>query len=81
MTAYHQWTKGKVLFAGWVSLLGWLTLKEDLKVTEEVVRSTLLLWAHGEYDDKVLFEQQVHGVWLLMEHGVKVEERSYSMVH
>mmetsp|Transcript_33045 Transcript_33045/g.67517 ORF Transcript_33045/g.67517 Transcript_33045/m.67517 type:complete len:265 (-) Transcript_33045:341-1135(-) len=81
LTAYHRRTEGKVPFAGCVCLSGWLTLKEDLNVTEEVAKSTPLFWAHGEYDDKVLFEQQAHGVGVLKEHGVKVEERSYPMGH
>lgn len=63
LAAYHRRGEGKVPFAGCVCLSGWLTMKDDLPaVTEEVKKSTPLFWGHGQYDDKVLFEQQAHGV-------------------
>ena len=52
LTAYHRRTQGKVPFAGCVCLSGWLTLKDDLSVTDEVAKSTPLFWGHGQYDDK-----------------------------
>lgn len=82
LTAYHRRTQGKVPFAGCVCLSGWLTLKDDLSVTDEVAKSTPLFWGHGQYDDKkVLFEQQKHGVDMLKSHGVDVTDRSYPMGH
>lgn len=53
LAAYHRRSENKVPFAGVVCLSGWLTLKDELKVTDEVAKSTPLFWAHGEYDDKV----------------------------
>eukprot|EP01082_Thalassiosira_pseudonana_P005971 g5666.t1.1.5e174189 g5666 g5666.t1 contig2:1016048-1016699(+) len=82
LTAYHRRTQGKVPFAGCVCLLGWLTLKDDLSVTDEVAKSTPLFWGHGQYDDKkVLFEQQKHRVDMLKSHGVDVTDQSYPMGH
>lgn len=81
LTAYHRRTEGKIPFAGVVCLSGWLTLKDELKVTDEVAKSTPLFWGHGSYDDKVLFEQQAHGVKKLQEHGVDVTHESYPIGH
>ena len=72
LAAYHRRTQGKVPFAGCVVLSGWLTLKDELKISEEVGKSTPLFWGHGQYDDKVLFEHQAHGVGMLREQGVDV---------
>lgn len=80
LTAYHR-RQGKVPFAGVVCLSGWLTLKEDLKVTEEVAKATPLFWGHGQWDDKVLFEQQAHGVEILRNQGVDVSDQSFPMGH
>lgn len=49
LAAYHRRTQGKVPFAGCVCLSGWLTLKDDLKVTDEVAKATPLLWGHGQW--------------------------------
>lgn len=81
LAAYHRRTEGKVPFAGCVCLSGWLTMKGDLKVTEEVAKSTPLFWGHGQWDDKVLFEQQEHGVGILREHGVDVTDLQFPMGH
>ncbi len=82
LAAYHQRGRGgKIPFAGCVCLSGWLTLKGDLTVTEEVARATPLFWGHGEWDDKVLFEQQAHGVGRLRELGVDVTDESYPIGH
>ena len=81
LAAYHQRQKDKVPFAGCVILSGWLTLEEDLSVAEEVKQKTPLFWGHGEYDDKVLFEQQPHGVQTLLDLGVDVQHSSYPMGH
>ena len=72
---------GKVPFAGCVCLSGWLTLKDELSITDEVAKSTPLFWAHGQYDDKVLFEQQAHGVDILKKQGVDITHKSYPMGH
>ncbi|KAL7483970.1 hypothetical protein ACHAW6_009615 [Cyclotella cf. meneghiniana] len=81
LTAYHRRTQGKVPFAGCVCLSGWLTLKDELVVLEEVANSTPLFWGHGRYDDKVLFEQQEFGVKKLQSHGVHVSHAAYPMGH
>ena len=74
---------GRVPFAGCVCLSGWLTLKDDIatSVTEDVARSTPLFWGHGQWDDKVLYEQQAHGVGVLRELRVDVTDESYPMGH
>ena len=60
---------------------GWLTLKGDLSVAEEVANSTPLFWGNGRFDYKVLFEQQAYGVDKLRELGVDVTDSSYPMGH
>lgn len=59
----------------------WLTLPEELKVPKEAAAKTPMLWAHGRYDDKVLFEQQAFGVNKLKEAGVTVTDTAYDMGH
>ena len=81
LAAYHRRTDGKVPFAGCVCLSGWLTLKDELKVTEQVAKSTPLFWGHGQFDDKVLFEQQAHGVKKLESVGVDVTHAAYPIGH
>jgi lysophospholipase-2 len=56
-------------FCACVALSGWLMLREDLVLSEEA-KKTPLLWGHGEYDDKVMFEHQFFGVKNLREQGV-----------
>jgi lysophospholipase-2 len=68
-------------FCACVVLSGWLTLRKDLVVSEEA-KKTPLFWGHGEYDDKVLFEQQFFGVKKLREQGVQeVTSKAYQMGH
>lgn len=67
LTAYQSKTR----YAGCVSLSGWLTLPDQLNVSDEA-KNTPLYWGHGTYDDKVLFNQQPHGVAKLREQGVNV---------
>jgi lysophospholipase-2 len=67
LTAYQSKTR----YAGCVSLSGWLTLPDQLNVSDEA-KKTPLYWGHGTYDDKVLFNQQPHGVAKLREQGVNV---------
>ena len=67
-------------FAACVSLSAWLTLVDELAVTEGA-KKTPLLWAHGRIDDKVLFEQQAFGVKKLREQGVDVTSKEYDMGH
>lgn len=81
ITAYHRRREGRAPFAGCVCLSGWLTLKDELSVTEEVAKATPLFWGHGQWDDKVLFEQQAHGVEKLRNVGVEVTDFSYPMGH
>lgn len=81
LAAYHRRGQDKAPFAGCVCLSGWLTLPGELTVTEEVARATPLFWGHGRFDDKVLFEQQAHGVAALRDRGVDVADGSYPMGH
>ena len=67
-------------FAACVSLSGWLTLKDDLDIPE-ATKQTPLFWGHGKYDDKVLFEQQAHGVDRLQQQGVTVQSKVYLVGH
>jgi predicted esterase len=67
-------------FAGCVALSGWLTLKNDLNIAEET-KTTPLFWGHGKYDDKVLFEQQAHGVDILKNKAVNVIAKVYPVGH
>ena len=67
-------------FAGCVSLSGWLTLKDDLDISV-ATKQTPLFWGHGKYDDKVLFEQQAHGVDILQQQGVTVLSKVYPVGH
>jgi predicted esterase len=80
LAAYRR-RQGKVPLAGCVCLSGWLTLKDDLSVSEEVAKATPLFWGHGQWDDKVLFEQQAHGVEKLRDLGVDVMDLSFAMGH
>lgn len=70
-------------FAGCVALSGWVTLKEevDANLKSSICVKTPLFWGHGEYDDKVLFEQQKYGVDFLKESGVAVDHHHYPMGH
>lgn len=65
-------------FAGCVSLSGWLTLQDELAVKAP---APPLFWGHGQYDDKVLFEQQAHGVALLSKQDVKITADFYPVGH
>jgi lysophospholipase-2 len=67
-------------FCACVALSGWLTLRNDLVVSEEA-KKTPLFWGHGDHDDKVLFEQQFFGVKMLREQGVQVTKKAYQMGH
>lgn len=66
--------------AGCAVLSGWLTLVDDIKITE-TSRSIPCFWAHGKYDDKVLFNHQKFGVEKLKEQGVHVNAYDYPMGH
>lgn len=81
LAAYHSssGSGGKKAFAGCGALSAWLTLKDNLVTTSQ----TPLFWGHGQYDDKVLFEQQAHGVeWLRTKCGVSdIESSDYPMGH
>ena len=71
-------SEGNGSFAACVNLSGWLTFGESNKVHDDVP----LFWGHGSYDDKVLFEQQAHGVNALADMGVTdVKDSSYDVGH
>ena len=67
-------------FAGCVCLSGWLTLVDELKVSDKA-KETPLFWGHGKVDDKVLFPQQAFGVDKLEKQGVQVDARDYMVGH
>jgi predicted esterase len=68
-------------YAGCVALSGWLTLHGELQVSPEAKR-TPLFWGHGTYDDKVLFEQQAHGIQVLKDKGVaSIQHEQYDIGH
>jgi lysophospholipase II len=79
LLAYHssEENPARPPLAGCASLSGWLTLPDDTFVNTV----TPLFWAHGEYDEKVLFGQQSFGVKKLEEAGVVVNDYSYPIGH
>jgi len=79
--AYNRRRKGATPFAGCIVMSGWLPLKEYLDVSEEIAKATPLFWAHGQMDDKILYEQQVYGVDKLDSLGVDVTAHSYPVGH
>mmetsp|Transcript_1494 Transcript_1494/g.2203 ORF Transcript_1494/g.2203 Transcript_1494/m.2203 type:complete len:268 (+) Transcript_1494:80-883(+) len=83
LTAYRSASAKEQSYAGCVSLSGWVTLKDDVikNLSSSSSKNIPLFWGHGQYDDKVLFEQQAFGVNLLEENGVKVDARSYPVGH
>lgn len=81
MAAYNRRKKDAIPFAGCVCMSGWLPMKDYLDVSEEAARATPLFWAHGQYDEKILFEQQRHGVNKLVGVGVDVTAVSYPVGH
>lgn len=66
--------------AGVVALSGWLTLVSEIQVSD-LDKRTPCWWAHGKYDDKVLFNQQAFGAGKLQEHGINVSTMGYPMGH
>lgn len=76
LTAYRSEQK----LAGCAALSAWLTLVDDLEISP-AAKTTPCFWAHGRYDDKVLFEQQAFGINKLKERGVAVEDHQYPMGH
>jgi lysophospholipase II len=78
LTAYKNTEKPSV--AGCISLSGWLTLREEFSFSNSMLRPPLF-WGHGKFDDKVLFEQQDHGVQILRNLGVEVLAKSYPIGH
>lgn len=68
-------------FAGCAALSAWLTLPEQLNVSEKTAKATPLFWGHGRIDDKVLFDQQAFGVDKFKSQGVTVIDKAYSMGH
>ena len=77
LTAYRN---QKEAYAGCVGLSAWLTIPEELDVSESA-KKTPLFWGHGKFDDKVLFPQQSFGVGKFLETGVTVTDKSYPMGH
>ena len=81
MAAYNRRKKDSIPFAGCICMSGWLPMKDYLDVSEEAANATPLFWAHGQYDEKILFEQQIYGVNKLEGVGVDVTSYSYPVGH
>ena len=81
MAAYNRRKADAIPFAGCCVLSGWLPMKDYLEVSEVTASSTPLFWAHGQYDEKILFEQQILGVKKLESVGVDVTSLSYPVGH
>ena len=81
MAAYNRRKKGSIPFAGCICMSGWLPMKDYLDISEEAAKVTPLFWAHGQYDDKILFEQQIYGVNKLEGVGVDVTSYAYPVGH
>lgn len=79
LTAYRR-KEGEEAFAGCAGLSAWLTVPDDLSVSEPA-KKTPMFWGHGRMDDKVLFEQQAFGVERLRAQGVQVTDKAYNMGH
>ena len=87
LTAYHESDalpqSVESPLAACVALSAWWTMQQqpNSKVVDGAT-STPLFWAHGTYDDKVLFAQQAHGVQALRDGGVKhIVDHQYPMGH
>lgn len=81
MAAYNRRKKDAIPFAGCCVLSGWLPMKDYLDVSESTANATPLFWAHGQHDNKILFEQQIIGVKKLKSVGVDVTAKAYSVGH
>ena len=81
MAAYNRRKVDAIPFAGCCVLSGWLPMKDYLDVSDKTAQSTPLFWAHGQYDDKILFEQQILGVKKLKSVGVEVVAKAYPVGH
>ncbi|KAL7542009.1 hypothetical protein ACHAXR_011441, partial [Thalassiosira sp. AJA248-18] len=79
--AYNRRKKDAIPFAGCICMSGWLPMKDYLDVSEESAAATPLFWAHGQYDTKILFEQQMYGVNKLENEGVDVIACAYPVGH
>ena len=78
LAAYHN--KNEKPLAGCVALSAWLTLQNEIAPSTK----TPLFWGHGQYDDKVLFDQQSFGLTQLQEKGLTpdvIESADYPMGH
>lgn len=79
-TAYRH----EKALGGCVTMSGWLNLKTDFSegaLPTEEAKKTPCFWAHGEYDDKVLFPHQKVGVDILTAKGVSVDASQWPMGH
>lgn len=81
MASYNRRRKDAIPFAGCICMSGWLPMKDYLDVSEESAAATPLFWAHGQFDDKILHEQQLYGVNKLEGEGVDVIACSYPVGH
>lgn len=80
LAAYQTKNPSLLPFAACVNLSGWLLQAKDIEAAASN-SVTPLFWGHGQYDDKVLFEQQGYGVEQLKKLGVDVLHESYPVGH
>lgn len=81
LSAYTRLNRGKEPFAGCISLSGWLPMRERFLANPTVSEATPLFWAHGQYDEDILVEQQVLGSQKLRNRGINVTTRTYPVGH
>jgi lysophospholipase II len=81
LSAYHNVNSANIKpLAGCAILSGWMTLVNEIEISENN-KKTPCFWAHGQYDDKVLFNHQKFGVDKLTGQGISVEHYQYPMGH
>jgi predicted esterase len=81
LSAYHNVNSANDKpLAACAVLSGWLTLVNEINISDNN-KKTPCFWAHGQYDDKVLFNHQKFGVDKLVEQGVSVDSYQYPMGH
>jgi len=81
LASYFRKERKHQPFAGCICLSGWLPNSWNFPVNSYVAEMTPLLWAHGAYDNKVLFMQQALGTQRLMKEGIDVTVRTYPCAH
>lgn len=81
LASYFRKERKHQPFAGCVCLSGWLPNSWNFPVNSYIAEMTPLLWAHGVFDNKVLFHQQALGVQRLEKEGIDVIQKNYPCAH